>query len=105
MPLTGIRVLDLSRLLPGPFCSQILGDFGADVIKVEDTGIGDLLRITPPFLDNVSARFLAVGRNKRSIALNLKLDGGKEVLRLAGHGADLLLVLHEKYPLAVNYAR
>lgn len=53
MPLTGIRVLDLSRLLPGPFASQILADYGAEVIKVEDTGAGDYLRDSLPLLDNL----------------------------------------------------
>src|SRR5437773_1572563 len=90
-PLRGVRVLDLSRLLPGPYCAQILGDFGADVVKVEDTGLGDLLRATPPFVGNVSARFLAVGRNRRSIALNLKLDAGKEVFRRLAARADVVL--------------
>ncbi len=91
MPLRGVRVLDLSRLLPGPFCSQILGDFGADVVKVEDTGIGDFMRLVPPYIGNESARFLAVGRNKRSIALNLKLEEGKSVLRRLARSADVLL--------------
>jgi crotonobetainyl-CoA:carnitine CoA-transferase CaiB-like acyl-CoA transferase len=70
---------------------MILGDFGADVIKVEDTGIGDFIRATPPFVGNVSSRFLAIGRNRRSIALNLKHEAGKEALRRLASRADVLL--------------
>ncbi len=90
LPLDGVRVLDLSRLLPGGFCSLLLADFGADVLKVEDTGMGDYIRWSPPFYDGPhesarSALFLALNRNKRSIRLDLKSDGGREaLLRLAG---------------------
>jgi crotonobetainyl-CoA:carnitine CoA-transferase CaiB-like acyl-CoA transferase len=71
LPLEGLRVLDLSRLLPGPFCSLLLADFGADVIKVEDTGVGDYIRWSAPAVEGVedsakAARFLALNRNKRS---------------------------------------
>jgi crotonobetainyl-CoA:carnitine CoA-transferase CaiB-like acyl-CoA transferase len=83
--LAGIRVLDLSRLLPGGFCSLLLADFGAEVLKVEDTGMGDYIRWAPPYYEGAedsakSALFLGLNRNKRSIRLNLKSDGGKEVL-------------------------
>lgn len=96
MPLSGTRVIDLSRLLPGPFCSQILGDFGADVIKVEDTGFGDPSRIMPPFFEGEggaaeSAAFLFANRNKRSVALDLKHEAGREALRRLVRGADVLL--------------
>jgi crotonobetainyl-CoA:carnitine CoA-transferase CaiB-like acyl-CoA transferase len=90
-PLEGIRVVDLSRLLPGPFCSQLLGDYGADVVKVEDTGLGDFVRLTPPFIGSESGPFLAVNRNKRSIALDLKKEKGREVLRRLARRADVLL--------------
>jgi alpha-methylacyl-CoA racemase len=96
LPLTGLTVLDLSRLLPGPFCSLLLADFGADVIKVEDTGMGDYVRWSPPYYEGAeetarSALFLALNRGKRSIRLNLKSPEGREVLlRLAGD-ADVLL--------------
>ncbi len=95
-PLEGIRVLDLSRLLPGGFCSLLLADYGADVLKVEDTGAGDYIRWAPPAYDGVepsaaSALFLALNRGKRSIRLNLKVREGREVLlRLAGEH-DVLL--------------
>jgi alpha-methylacyl-CoA racemase len=83
--LDGIRVLDLSRLLPGGFCSLLLADHGADVLKVEDTAGGDYLRWAPPLVDGApasaaSALFLALNRNKRSIRIDLKSGEGREVL-------------------------
>ena len=87
-----IRVLDLTRLLPGGFCSLLLADFGADVVKVEDTAMGDYVRWAPPYygsedqqpLGTRSALYLALNRGKRSIRLDLKSDGGREaMLRLA----------------------
>ncbi len=85
LPLEGIRVLDLSRLLPGGFCSLLLADFGADVLKVEDTGMGDYIRWSAPFYEGAhesakSALFLALNRNKRSLRLDLKNARGREVL-------------------------
>jgi len=85
LPLEGVRVLDLSRLLPGGFCSLLLADFGAEVLKVEDTGMGDYIRWSPPFYDGAhesarSALFLALNRNKRSIRLDLKHERGREAL-------------------------
>ncbi len=85
LPLEGIRVLDLSRLLPGGFCSLLLADFGAEVLKVEDTGMGDYLRWAGPSYEGAedsakSALFLALNRNKRSIRINLKEARGREVL-------------------------
>jgi alpha-methylacyl-CoA racemase len=90
LPLEGIRVLDLSRLLPGGFCSLLLADFGADVLKVEDTGMGDYIRWSPPYYEGAhesarSALFLSLNRNKRSIRLDLKSEGGRDaLLRLVG---------------------
>jgi alpha-methylacyl-CoA racemase len=92
-PLSDVRVLDLTRLLPGGFCSLMLADFGADVVKVEDTGMGDYVRWAPPYygseehqaLGTRSALYLALNRGKRSIRLDLKSDAGREaLLRLAG---------------------
>jgi crotonobetainyl-CoA:carnitine CoA-transferase CaiB-like acyl-CoA transferase len=92
-PLSDVRVLDLTRLLPGGFCSLLLADFGADVVKVEDTGMGDYVRWAPPYygseeqqaLGTRSALYLALNRGKRSIRLDLKSDGGREAfLRLVG---------------------
>ncbi|MEZ4398424.1 MAG: CaiB/BaiF CoA-transferase family protein [Kofleriaceae bacterium] len=70
--LDGLRVLDLSRLLPGPFLTMVLADLGADVVKIEDPKVGDYLRIFPPAKGGVSGRYLAVNRGKRSLALDLK---------------------------------
>ncbi len=70
--LTGIRVLDLSRLLPGPFLTMVLADMGADVVKVEDPRVGDYLRALPPAKGGIAGRFLAVNRGKRSLTLDLK---------------------------------
>jgi len=83
--LEGVKVLDLTRLLPGGFCTLLLADFGADVLKVEDTGMGDYVRWAPPLYDGAedsasSALFLALNRNKRSIRINLKDERGREVL-------------------------
>src|SRR5277367_1142948 len=96
LPLEGIRVLDLSRLLPGGFCSLLLADFGADVVKVEDTGMGDYIRWSPPYYEGAhdsakSALFLSLNRNKRSIRLDLKSDGGREALLELVRDADVVL--------------
>jgi alpha-methylacyl-CoA racemase len=96
LALGGLRVLDLTRLLPGGFCSQLLADFGADVIKVEDTGMGDYVRWAPPYYEGVepSARgalFLSLNRGKRSIRLDLKSEPGKAVLLRLARDADVLL--------------
>jgi len=79
-PLDGIRVLDLTRLLPGAFCTLLLADMGADVIKIEEPGTGDYMRWTPPLVDGQSVLFNALNRNKRSVTLNLKTDAGREAL-------------------------
>jgi crotonobetainyl-CoA:carnitine CoA-transferase CaiB-like acyl-CoA transferase len=94
--LAGIRVLDLSRLLPGGFCSLLLADYGADVLKVEDTGLGDYIRWAPPRYDGVepsaaSALFLSLNRGKRSLRLNLKVSEGREVLLKLVREHDVLL--------------
>ena len=91
--LAGIRVLDLTRLLPGGFCSLILADFGADVIKVEDTGMGDYIRFSPPHVEGAaesatSALFLALNRGKRSIRIDLKSDGGRDAFKRLVRDAD-----------------
>jgi alpha-methylacyl-CoA racemase len=96
LPLDGIRVLDLSRLLPGGFCSLLLADFGADVLKVEDTGMGDYIRWAPPYYDGAhesarSALFLSLNRNKRSIRIDLKSGAGREVLLKLVRDHDVVL--------------
>jgi alpha-methylacyl-CoA racemase len=94
--LSDIRVLDLSRLLPGGFCSLLLADFGAEVLKVEDTGMGDYIRWSPPYHEGAddsakSALFLALNRGKRSIRLDLKSDQGRDVLLRLVREYDVLL--------------
>ena len=80
-PLEGIRVLDLTRLLPGPVCTLYLADLGADVVKIEDPTVGDYVRQIPPLRGGVGARYLAVNRGKRSLALDLKSAAGKAELQ------------------------
>jgi crotonobetainyl-CoA:carnitine CoA-transferase CaiB-like acyl-CoA transferase len=95
-PLAGLRILDLTRLLPGPAATMHLADFGADVIKVEDTGEGDYLRGFPPLVANaegarVNPIFDAVNRGKRSIRIDLKSDAGRDVLLKLVDTADALI--------------
>ncbi len=90
-PLAGIRVLDLSRLLPGPFLSMVLADMGADVIKVEAPGMGDYLRHIPPSKGGMSGRFLAINRDKRSLVLDLKTEAGREALLRMAESADIVI--------------
>ncbi|HEX7386741.1 MAG TPA: CoA transferase [Castellaniella sp.] len=91
-PLAGVRVLDFSRILAGPYCAQLLGDLGADVVKVELPGTGDPLRRQgPPFVHGNGISFYAANRNKRSIALDLKSDGGRRIAKQLCGKADVLL--------------
>ena len=89
--LEGLRVLDLTRLLPGAFATQILADMGADVLKIEEPGAGDYNRAFPPIAKEESGSFLLLNRNKRSLTLNLKSEEGKEVLRDLARDADILI--------------
>jgi crotonobetainyl-CoA:carnitine CoA-transferase CaiB-like acyl-CoA transferase len=91
MPLTGIRVLDLTRLLPGAFCTMLLADMGADVVKVEAPDGGDFMRWTPPLADGQSTLFNALNRNKRSVTLNLKSEAGRELLLALVESAAVLV--------------
>jgi len=90
-PLAGIRVLDLTRVLAGPFCSMILGDMGAEVIKVEEPGKGDDTRGWPPFSGGEATYFLSVNRNKKSLTLNMKAPDGQAILRKLAAKADVVL--------------
>lgn len=90
-PLEGIRVLDLSRHLAGPFAAMTLGDLGADVIKVESPGSGDDTRRFPPYWNGVSTYYLSTNRNKRGITLNLKSPEGREIARKLAAGSDVLI--------------
>jgi len=91
-PLHGTRVVDLTRALAGPYCTLILGDMGADVIKIELPGTGDETRQWgPPFVEGESSYFMSVNRNKRSVVLDLKSTGGQEALRRLTASADVLV--------------
>jgi len=96
--LKGLKVLDLSRLLPGPFCSMVLADYGAEVLKIEAPGEGDYLRSWAPLVDGVSAFFIAVNRNKRSLTLNLKEEEGRELFKklLFEYAVSAVLVAYVK---------
>jgi crotonobetainyl-CoA:carnitine CoA-transferase CaiB-like acyl-CoA transferase len=91
LSLDGVRVLDLSRVLAGPFCGMLLSDLGADVVKIEDTGSGDESRTWPPHKDGESAAFLVINRNKRDMTLDLKVPEGVEVLKRMVATADVLI--------------
>jgi CoA:oxalate CoA-transferase len=116
-PLRGITVVDLTRVLAGPFCTQMLADLGARVIKVEQPGQGDDARQVGPFVDGQSAYFMSVNRNKESIALDLKAPADREVFEALLDKADVLVenfrpgtmeklgydwaLLHRRYPRLV----
>jgi len=99
LPLSDVRVLDLSRLLPGGFCSLLLADLGAEVLKVEDTGMGDYIRWAPPYYGDESQQeqgtrsslYLALNRGKRSVRLDLKSDAGREALLRLVERHDVVL--------------
>ena len=90
--LHGVKVLDLSRALAGPYCTAMLGDMGADIVKVEMPGIGDEARyFGPPFINGESVYFMSVNRNKRSMTLNMKKDEGKRIVKDMAEKADVVI--------------
>ena len=91
LALDGIRVVDLSRVIAGPWCGALLSDLGADVIKVEDTGTGDESRTWPPYKDGEAAAYLLFNRNKRAMTLDLKAPEGVEVVKTLVKGADVVI--------------
>lgn len=92
LPLEGIRILDLSRILAGPYCTMLLGDMGAEVLKVEEPKNGDDTRAWgPPFVNGESAYFFCINRNKKSITLDLKAPKGKAILRALAAKCDVLM--------------
>lgn len=91
LALEGIRVLDLSRLLPGPYCSMVLADLGADVIKIEEPNLGDPTRWMPPHFKDTGIVFLNLNRNKRSLTLNLKHPQGVHIFHQLAQRADVIL--------------
>src|SRR5690606_4810207 len=91
-PLAGIRVIDVSRALTGPMCTMILGDLGADVIKIEMPGIGDETRVWgPPLVGDAGPTFLAVNRNKRSVVVDLHTEEGRETCLALARTADIFV--------------
>jgi crotonobetainyl-CoA:carnitine CoA-transferase CaiB-like acyl-CoA transferase len=90
-PLDGIKVVDLTRVLAGPFATQSLGDLGAEILKIEPPGRGDETRHFPPFLGGESHYFLGVNRNKKSLVIDLQREEGKEILRRLVATADILV--------------
>jgi crotonobetainyl-CoA:carnitine CoA-transferase CaiB-like acyl-CoA transferase len=91
LPLSGIKILDLSRLLPGPLATQMLADMGAEVIKIEDFNSPDYIRFFPPFVGDDSALYLSLNRSKRSIALNLRSQEGKDIFFALVKSADAVI--------------
>src|SRR5512147_3328495 len=89
--LDGIRVVDLSRFIAGPYCAMLLGDMGADVVKVEPPGRGEQSRAFGPFVEGESLYTMVFNRNKRSLTLDLRSEPGKALLRDLLRGADVLV--------------
>jgi len=89
--LTGVRVLDLSRVLAGPYCTMMMADHGAEVIKIEMPGTGDDSRAFPPMAGGESAYFASINRGKKSVTVNLKHDEGKEIVRKLAAISDVLV--------------
>ena len=91
-PLAGLKVVDQTQALAGPYCAMILGDLGADVIKIERPGVGDQSRQwAPPYIGDQGCYYLAVNRNKRGIALNIRADEGREIMHKLAADADVFL--------------
>src|SRR5688572_14933854 len=90
-PLHGIRVLDLSRVLAGPYCTMVLGDLGADVIKVESPDGDETRGWGPPFAGSESAYYLCVNRNKRSIVVDFKTEQGRDIIQKLIKRSDILV--------------
>ncbi len=91
MPLSGLRVVDLTRILAGPFCTMLLADMGAEVVKIETPGLGDPVRRQGAIRDGLSWYFAAFNRNKRSLTLNLRREEGREALARLIERADVLV--------------
>ena len=90
--LEGVRVIDMSRMLSGPYCTMLLGDIGAEVIKIEDPSGGDPMRqMTPQYPGGMSAYFVSINRNKKSFALNMKKPEAKKVFEQLVKKADVVL--------------
>ena len=91
-PLSGVRVIDVTQIMAGPFCTMLLGDMGADVIKIEKPDGGDDIRRSgPPFVAGDSSAFLNIGRNKRSVVIDIKRPEGAEIVRRMARRADIFV--------------
>lgn len=90
-PLDGIRVLDLSRVLTGPFCSMVLGGLGAEIWKIEELRHGDQTRSIPPYVNGESHYYMAINRNKKSLAVDLKQPAGRQIALDLAARADVVL--------------
>ncbi len=90
-PLEGVRILDLTRLLPGPFCTWVLASLGAEILRVEDPGVGDYARLWPPMIGSSGALFHQLNRSKRSIIIDLRQEAGQDLLREIAGGYDILV--------------
>src|SRR5215207_8945228 len=90
-PLNGIRVLDLSRVLAGPYCTMVLGDLGADVIKIESPDGDETRSWGPPFTGGESAYYLCVNRNKRGMVVNFKMEEGRTIIQELAQQSDVLV--------------
>lgn len=89
--LAGVRVLDLTRVLAGPYCTMLLADFGAEVIKIEQPKIGDDSRDFGPFVQEESGYYMFLNRGKKSLTLNLKSPQGKEILQSLAKKSDIVI--------------
>ena len=90
-PLEGLVVLDMTRVLAGPFAAMMFADMGAEVIKIEKPDGGDDTRAYPPFQNGESAYFMSLNRGKKSVTLNLKHERGKEILKALARKCDILI--------------
>jgi formyl-CoA transferase len=90
-PLTGLRVFEMTNYIAGPYCGMVLGDLGADVVKVENPATGDFSRGNPPFIQGEGAGFMALNRNKRSVAINLKHPEGRDLFLRLADTADVII--------------
>ena len=89
--LSDVKVLDLTRLLPGPYCTLLMADYGAEVIKIEEPGKGDYIRWRTPAIESIGARHLTVNRNKKSVELNLKTAEGQQIFKQLAAEADVII--------------
>ncbi len=98
-PLSGIKIIELTSALSGPYCAMLLGDLGAEIIKIEEPKAGDMLRKSGPFIEGEGCYFLYGNRNKRSMTLNLQSERGRNILLKLVKNADVFVWSRSKWPL------